>query len=171
MDPVSVIATISGLAITIEQIVAAIYRYGKGVNDAKKETNQLCSELFALKGALEHVRMNLQDAEASSTSAPASLSAPIIGTTEFSNMLDTTESALGDLLRRLEKPQGRINTALNRLTWPLKKDDIRDETQRLDRLKLYFILATTTDNLCVVSRPFLEPTEVCIQGDIKADVS
>ena len=159
MDPVSVIATISGLAITIEQIVAAIYRYGKGVNDAKKEMSQLCSELFALKGALEHVRLNLQNAEASS--APGLLSVPIIGTMEFSNMVDTTESALTDLLKRLEKPQGRINTALNRWTWPLKKDDIRDETQRLDRLKLYFILATTTDNLCVVSRPYLGPTEIC----------
>ena len=160
MDPVTVIATISGLAITIEQIVAAIYRYGKGVNDSRKEMNQLCSELFALKGALEHVRLNLQTAEASS--APVSLSVPIIGTMEFSNMVDTTESALTDLLKRLEKPQGRINTALNRLTWPLKKDDIRDETQRLDRLKLYFILATTTDNLFVVSRPCVKPTEICI---------
>ena len=158
MDPVSVIVTISGLAVTIEQIVAAIYRYGKGVNDSKKEMNQLCSELFALKGALEHVRLNLQNAEASSP--PGSLSVPIIGTMEFSSMVVTTESALTDLLKRLEKPQGRINTALNRLTWPLRKDDIRDETQRLDRLKLYFILATTTDNLCVVSRPCLEPTEI-----------
>lgn len=171
MDPVSVIATISGLAVTIEQIVAAIYRYGKGVNDSRKEMNQLCSELFALKGALEHVRINLQNAEASSTSAPGSLPVPIIGTTEFINMLDTTESALVDLLKRLEKPHGRVTTALNRLTWPLKQDDIRNETQRLDRLKLYFILATTTDNLCVVFRSCLEPTEMCIQGDIKANVS
>ncbi len=156
MDPVSVCATISGLAVTIEQIVAAIYRYGKGVNDSRKEMNQLCSELFALKGALEHVRMNLQDAEASSTSAAGSLSAPIIGTKEFINMLDTTESALADLLKRLEKPHGRVTTALNRLTWPLKKDDIRNETQRLDRLKLYFILATTTDNLETSKQMYLE---------------
>lgn len=171
MDPVTICATISGLALTIEQIVAAIYRYGKGVNDSKRETSQLCSELFALKGALEHFRMNLQDAEASAMPAPGSLSVPIIGTKEFSIMLDTTESALADLLKRLEKPNGRVATALSRLTWPLKKDDIRNETQRLDRLKLYFILATTSDNLCVVSRPCLEPTEICIQGDIKANLS
>ena len=170
MDPVTVCATISGLAVAIEQIVAAIYRYGKGVNDSRKEMSQLCSELFALKGALEHFRMNLQDAEATFTSAPGSLSVPIIGTKEFITMLDTTESALADLLKRLEKPNGRVATALNRLTWPLKKDDIRNETQRLDRLKLYFILATTSDNLCVVSGPCLEPTETSIQGDIKANV-
>ena len=162
MDPVTICATISGLALTIEQIVAGIYRYGKGVNDSKKEMRQLCSELLALKGALEHVRMDVQNTEASST---------IIGTKEFTHMLDTTKSALEDLSTRLEKPNGRVATALNRLTWPLKKDDIRDETQRLDRLKLYFILATTTDNLCVESRPCLRPTEICIQGDVKANVS
>ena len=171
MDPVSICATIAGLAVAIEQIVAAIYQYGKGVKDSRKEISQLCSELFALKGALEHVRLNLQDAGASSTSAPASLFSPIIGTKEFINMLDTTKSALADLSRRLEKPHGRVTIALNRLTWPLKKDDIRNETQRLDRLKLYFILATTTDNLCVVFRPCSEPAETCIQGNIKADVS
>ena len=163
MDPVSVCATISGLAVATEQIVAAIYQYGKGVKDSGKETSQLCSELFALKGALEHVRMNLQDAEASSTSAPASLFFPIIGTKEFINMLETTKLTLADLSKRLEKPHGRITTALNRLTWPLKKDDIRNETQRLDRLKSYFILAATTDNLCVVSRPCLELTKTCSQ--------
>lgn len=171
MDPVTICATISGLALTIEQIVAAIYRYGKGVNDSKKEMRQLCSELLALKGALEHVRMDVQDTEASSTSAPGSPFVPIIGTKEFTHMLDSAKSALEDLSARLEKPNGRVATALNRWTWPLKKDDIKAETQRLDRLKLYFILATTTDNLCVVSRPCLRPTEICIQGDVKANVS
>ena len=164
MDPLSACATIAGLAVAIEQIVAAIYQYGKGVKDSKKEISRLCSELFALKGALEHVRTNLQDAGASSMSAPASLFSPITTTKEFINMLDTTKSALADLFQRLEKPHGRITTALNRLMWPLKKDDVRNETQRLERLKSYFILAATTDNVCVVSRPCLQPTKICFPG-------
>ena len=171
MDPLSACTTIAGLAVAIEQIVAAIYQYGKGVKDSKKEICWLCSELFALKGALEQVRRNLQDAEASSMSAPATLFSPIIGTKEFINALDTTKLALADLFLRLERPHGRITTALNRLMWPLEKDDVRNETQRLERLKSYFILAVTTDNVCVVSRPLLQPTKICNQGSIEADVS
>lgn len=40
-----------------------------------------------------------------------------------------------------------MNAVLHSLSWPLKKEDIKNEVQRLGRLKSYFILPTTTDNL------------------------
>ena len=158
MDPVTVCATISGLVVAIEQIVALIYQYGKGVADAKKEISSMCSELFALKGALEHIRLNLQSIGASSIT-PFPFPSPIMGTKDFKEMLDTTTSAITALSKPFEKARGRVATALNRLTWPMKKTDIISETQRLERLKSYFILATTTDNLCLIPRPFSKSTE------------
>lgn len=151
MDPISISATMSGLVIAIEQIVGLIYKYGKGVRDARKEINQLCSELFALKAALEHIKMSTEstldigedDISDSSTLCDSTL----FGTLEFQNMLSTTESLLTDLAKRLDRAPGRLNSVLHNLTWPLKKDDIKSEVQRLERLKSYFILATATDNL------------------------
>ncbi|MCJ1425964.1 hypothetical protein MMC29_003865 [Sticta canariensis] len=52
------LALLTGLIVALEQIIGQIYKFGKGVKAAKKEINQLCSELFALKGSLEHIRMN-----------------------------------------------------------------------------------------------------------------
>ena len=139
MDPISACASISGLVIAIEQIIAAIYKYSKGVKDAKKETKQLCSELFALKAGLEHIRLDLgnTDDPLAPLQAPAS---PTTGTTEFDSMLDATKTLLESLDKRFKESSRRFNTALHRLAWPLRRDDIK-----------YFILATTTDNLYATS--------------------
>jgi hypothetical protein len=40
-----------------------------------------------------------------------------------------------------------MNAVLHSLSWPLKKEDIKSEVQRLGRLKCHFVLATTTDNV------------------------
>ena len=145
MDPVSV----SGLIIAVEQILCQIYTFGRGVHDVKKEITQLCSELFALKGALEHVRMSLDGTVelGKSQAAPQTLLSPLLKADEFSSMLSSADLLLRDLSKRLSKSPGRLNSILQSLAWPLKKDEIINTIQRLERLKSYLILATTTDNM------------------------
>ena len=146
MDPITISATISSLIIAVEQIVVVIYEYGSGVKGAEQEINRLCSELFALKASLEHVRTNLENAD----DQPGSYSAfysPLIRTDEFRSTLSTTESLIYDLTRRFERALGYVNAALHSLVWPWRKNDIMEEVQQLERLKSYFILATSTDNL------------------------
>ena len=147
MDP----ASLTGLIIALEQIIGQIFKFGNGVKAAKKEVNQLCSELFALKGSLEHIRMNFNNNKSfvEPDGALQSLFPPLLKTEECSRMFTATESLVVDLTKRLSPAPGRLNSMIQSLTWPLKKDDIRDFISRLERLKSYFLLATTSDNMYV----------------------
>ena len=48
-----------GLTAAIQQLLTTVYQFGQGVREAKAEINPLCSELLALKAALDHVQLNL----------------------------------------------------------------------------------------------------------------
>ena len=120
MDPITVSATISSLIIAVEQIVVVIHKYGSRVKGAKKEINRLCSELFALKAALEHVRMNLENADDQPRSYSAFYS-PLVRTDEFRSTLSTTESLIKDLTTRFEGAPGHVNAAMHSLAWPWKR--------------------------------------------------
>ncbi|KAI9849685.1 MAG: hypothetical protein M1837_002811 [Sclerophora amabilis] len=158
MDPTSVAA----LVIAIGQVLASIYRNGKDAKDTSKEVNHLCSELFGLRSALEHLRMNLEScAEVSGPGeAPHAFSSPHVKTQEFSAMLSDADSLVQELHKCLERKPGRLNSVLYSLTFPLKKDDIKTYIQRLERQKTYFILTTTTDNLDLSRCIYLEVRSV-----------
>lgn len=147
MDP----ASLTGLIIAVEQIISQIYKFGKGLKDAKKEINQLCSELFALKACLEHIRITFNNSKAfvEPDGALQSLFSPLLETEECSCMLTATESLMQDLVEKLSIGSGRLDSMMQSLTWTLKKDEIKDFIQRLERLKSYFLLATTSDNMYV----------------------
>lgn len=147
MDPASII----GLTAAIQQIVKAIYRFGHGVAESKKEINQLCSELLALKAALEHVQINLSFSHGPKSEAPnvapQSLVSTNLSTPEFKAMISSAETILKELLARLDTKPGAFKASLQRLTWPLIKDDVQRYVERLHRLTSWFVLATTSDNL------------------------
>ena len=154
MDPVSVI----GCAAAIQQLLNCVYQgyqYGKGVYEAKKEINQLCSELLGLKAALEHIELNLglnRSLElGASEDAQRILSSSNFSTPEFHEMLSSTQTILKELLARLDvKPTSRLAASMQKLRWPLVKDDIKVYIDRLERSKSWFIFATTSDNVYVV---------------------
>ena len=145
MDPVSAI----GLAAGVQQLLGCIFRFGQGVREAKREINQLCSELFGLKAALEHVALITRfdgnvDAKGDAQQMLVSSS---FSTPEFQEMLSFTNDVLTQLLRKLEPKPSRFQSSLQRLAWPLIKDDVKLYIERLERSKKWFILATTSDNL------------------------
>ncbi len=145
MEPVSIV----GLAAAIQQLVTAIYQVGQGVREAKKEMNQLCSELLALKAALEHVQLNLghqNDTGVGSEDPQSILSSSNLNTPDFKNMLASTNAILQDLLARLHPNSSRFKSSLQRISWVLMKEDIKRDTQRLERSKTWFILATTSES-------------------------
>lgn len=145
MEPVSIV----GLAAAIQQLVTAIYQVGQGVREAKREMNQLCSELLALKAALEHVQLNLgqqNDTGVGSEDPQSILSSSNLNTPDFKNMLASTNAILQDLLARLQPNSSRFKSSLQRISWVLMKEDIKRDTQRLERSKTWFILATTSES-------------------------
>jgi hypothetical protein len=141
MDPVSVV----GLIGVVQQLTICISQYVIAAKGARKEINRLCSELFALKGALEHISLNV-DALGDS---------PIFNTAEFTGITLATAQILRELQVKLDA-KGSVRRALQALTWPLKKDEIADYMQRLERLKTYYVVATTTNSLDLCREIYLE---------------
>jgi hypothetical protein len=156
MDPVS----IAGLAVLTGQIANSIYNYGAGVRNARKEIDQLCVDLFALKGTLEHVRLHIEsckfideDADASST---FSMSSQVFRTDEFNDMIASTDELLQNLARLVEKSPNRRGKIVHYLMWPLTRSEVQEYTSRLEKMKSYFILAITSDNLEVSKQVYSE---------------
>jgi len=145
MDPVSVI----GISAAIQQLLSCIFKYGQGVREAKREINQLCSEFLGLKAAIEHVQLILQPSDVTDTTADVRsiLSSSMFATSEFHEMLSFTNDVLKQFLDRLETKTTRFQSSLQRLSWPLIKDDVKLYVERLERSKQWFILSMTSDNL------------------------
>lgn len=144
MDPVSII----GLTAAIQQILKSVYNFTQGVRESKSEINQLCSEMLALKAALEHIQINLSLDDDSGTSKAASpfLSSPNFSTPEFKDMVSSAQAILMDLRARLEVKPSRLKTSLQRMAWPLVKDDVQRYVERLHRLTSWFVLTAISDN-------------------------
>lgn len=150
MDP----ASITGLTAAIQQLLSCVYKlytYGESVHEAKNEINQLCSELLALKAALEHVQLNLELSRSAeldlSGNVQSMLSSSNFATPEFEDMISSTESVIKELLTRLEVKPGRFRSSVQRLAWPLvRNNEVKRYLDRLDSAKKWFILATTSDN-------------------------
>ena len=147
MDPASII----GLSAAIQQILSSIYKFGKGLYEAKTEINLLCSELHALKAALEHIQLNLQldsnqDVDTTEVSQRI-LSSFNFSTPEFEKMVLFTEDVLNKLQARLDIKSSPFKSSILAVKWSLLKDSIKLDIERLERSKRWFILATTSDNL------------------------
>jgi hypothetical protein len=156
MDP----ASVAGLIVLAGQIANSIYQYGNDVRNARREIDQLCVDLFALKGTLEHVRLHIEsckliddDVDSSST---FTLPSQIFRTDEFDGMLSSTDALLRDLYGVLNKTRDRKRNIMQHLTWPFTKKEMQEYTDRLEKMKSYFILAITSDNLEVSKQIFFE---------------
>ena len=160
MDPASIIGVIG----SIQQILQAVYAYGSSVREAKTEINQLCSELLALKAALEHVHLNSNVDQLSAgmenlglaKEAQEILSTSNFATPEFEQMVLSTNHIVNELLSRLQQKSGKFNAAKQRLMWHIVKDDIKRDIDRLNRMKSFFILATTSDNTILCRESYLK---------------
>lgn len=147
MDPTSVV----GLLAAIQQLLSCVYKFGQGLYEAKREINLLCSELLALKAALEHVQLNFQLESAtdhdSAEDAQRILASSNFATPEFQKMLVFTDDILTQLQAKLDKKPGTFRSSLRILEWPMVKNEVSLYIARLERSKRWFILATTSDNL------------------------
>ena len=130
-------------------MLGCILNYGQGVREAKREINQLCSELLGLKAALEHIQLLSQSRDDSDDTSDAQsiLSSSNFSTPEFAKMISFTEEVLKQLSTKLETKSSRFHSSMQKLTWPLVKDDVKLFVERLERSKQWFVLAMTSDNL------------------------
>lgn len=128
MDPASIVGVIGVAA----QALKLIKAYGDAVSDCRDEVASLRVELFCLKSALAQIERDV-------------LLAPEHETAEFRWMLEEAHSLLVSLTESIQAGASRGSRLVQRLTWPLKRQHVKDLTGQLERMKTYFILVATSD--------------------------
>ena len=142
-------ADLSGLILTVLglsfNVASTLYTYSQNVKAASDGIPRLSTELFALIGILEHVKLQRQRA------VPASSAQSLgVGSTEsLRKVLEDTLGFLPKLKAALDPPQGRFKSAVQKLKWPLKEKETSSYLQQLERVKTYLILSQVTDDMLV----------------------
>ena len=154
VDPISV----TSLAIQIGDVIWRVYEYGKEVKEWKAEVRALCEELCALKGVLEHMQQRYEFSQ--NNDDPKDGTVKFMESTEFFDMIRSTTEFLDGLLSRLTIPKDKIRRAVKALAWPLNKSDILVDTERLGRVKAWFVMTMMSDNLDLSKDTYLEVREL-----------
>jgi hypothetical protein len=144
MDPIS----IAELSITITEVVERLYEYIVAVKDAKRDILRLTQELFALKGALEHL-----DSQSKKAQLDDSIAAQV------DSMLCLTRETLDDIQKKLVSPKSGFGRAMQRLAWPFQAGDIDKYLNAIERSKTWFIMVLMTDS---------SDTTLAIQDELKS---
>ena len=130
MDPVS----IAGLVLTIGDVVSSLYEYSNSVKDSKDDIRKLTQEVFALKGALEHM----------SATTRTYLSNERHGNDEKGiqneGMLNMAKETLGTLSKKLAEPKNKFQKTTQALKWPFTKKEIERYIVIIERCKTWFIM-------------------------------
>lgn len=150
MDPASVI----GILGVIGQLITTIYAYGDGVAGHKAEVAQLRAELFGLQAVFNQIQADYKQNENQSSEDPPSYDvatspflSPALASPETGEMLRETASTLEGLAESLKLGGTTISKISRQFLWPLRRERVLDLVNHLERLKSYFILAITSDNL------------------------
>jgi len=147
-DVSGLILTVIGLSFTV---ASTIYGFAQDVKAASDSIRGLSSELYALIGVLEHVRLQRQQAAPAEPRASPESQGP----SSVKQVLEETLVFLQELKRSLDLPQGRLKVAVHKVKWPLKDNETKSHLQRLERVKTYFILSQVTEEMCVQEIPLL----------------
>ena len=118
MDPLSISASV----LTISQAVSQIYSLAKTVKDSKVEIQRLCDKLFALKGVLEHIQLQVASLGDTSSRKESGIEAaeqlPLaMNSPEFKEMLGSTQTFIKEIIKDIPETKG-FKAALQRLSWP-----------------------------------------------------
>lgn len=143
MDPFTISTGIAGfLSLTLE-IIKVLNDYASGVSSATKEANNLLAEANALKPVLEQLVEFLRSEEAQQVSFDKN--AVLYSTITLSGKIE----GLYKKLRGLCTPKnGGFGHIVERVQWPLKKDECQQIAEELRRF------TTTLQFSCAVKNWF-----------------
>ncbi|KAF2188023.1 hypothetical protein K469DRAFT_685351 [Zopfia rhizophila CBS 207.26] len=138
-EPLSVI----GVVLAIPAVIKLLLGYCSDTKGAKKDIQGHITELFTLKGILEHIK-NQQD---TFHAGPIPSMPPKYASKEFLQVLAATNQILQSLQMSLEPKQSCFGQSVQRMTWTFKKGEVEEQFRRLERAKTWFIVMMTADNL------------------------
>jgi hypothetical protein len=177
MDPV-------GLTTTIVNVVERLAHYAISVKGAKEDIRRISQELFALKGALEHLATwqpsaaSLPPVTAMETDGdpPPSLH-PVAGdpqqAVQMESMAQMTSETLEILSKKLgctepsdsnmnanetdgKKSAKKFKAVVQNLKWPFQKADVDHIVASLERAKTWYIMVITQDGADLTAGVFAE---------------
>jgi len=149
MDPLSLAASVAGLASIVATVVSTTYTYGSSVIGASEAKKSFLGELQTLRAILRQLEDLVVQADAS--------------TAEFSRVsgglgsaVDECKSCVEEVLQKLRDKQdaGRIKTTVHHLTWPFTEKDTLKTVAMLDRFRGTFQLALSLDTWYVYHKGF-----------------
>jgi hypothetical protein len=158
MDPLSLTFATITLLQTATSIVQICYAYRTGLKDATKDVTRLTEEVTSLRGVLESLVKLSETAEIADTSdrgdgvdASAQSHLPALKLLlKPDGPLDHCTAELEALKEKLTAPTTGWKTtsfgkAVRKLKWPMTEQDITNTLNNIERLKITFNLALTTD--------------------------
>ena len=142
MDPLSIAASIAGLASLSDVIFRRLFHYLKDTKNAEKDVKSLKDEVNALNGVLHNLLLVAQDLESDST---------II----YSTGLDHVNSCLATLHTLedefdkvgLSAPRSKMRRTVKKLTWPFKAINVKKYVDELRQHRDNLNLALTADSI------------------------
>ena len=168
MDPLSATASVAGVLALAVQLVKGVYKVAQVARDYRKELNELGAELAALTGFLMTLKASITPADgsestSSGTPSSGSSSPSLSSKTSFSDssyeLVDIAKPPRAFLVEQMMNEMiacQRILEDVNRflshsfpkrylnfrkqITWVLKRADIQDLLDKVERHKLNFVL-------------------------------
>lgn len=133
MDPLSVAASVAGLASLSIELSLLIGRYYISVKNASRDIQDIQSELESLSATLKRVEEVLRsDSIRSNTSLFTSSSVLV-------SALNACKSKIREMSLILEKPdKGSLSRAWERLKWPFNEKEVRKFLEALRRYTATF---------------------------------
>ncbi|KAJ4129179.1 hypothetical protein NW768_007714 [Fusarium equiseti] len=159
-DPLSIAASIGGLAALAGKICKTLIDYGKSVKDARMDVGILTTELRVLSGMLTNLSLLAASLEASNSSNKF-----------FSSVqLNELERVILDLEGKLERAKSsfdanKVKSVIQKLKWPFSKDDMMKLVEEIRAHKATINLALSADTLETLVQCFKT------QSDMKAEVT
>lgn len=140
MDPLSLAASIAGVAGFVATVVSTTYSYGSSVIHASKAVKEFLAELQSLRTALQQLETIITTI---GTSVPqyAQVSAKV------ASSVNDCKISLEELQGKLEKRQnaGKLKGAMYRMGWPLAEKDTLSAINVLARYRGQFQFALNID--------------------------
>ncbi|RBR18897.1 uncharacterized protein FIESC28_05819 [Fusarium coffeatum] len=141
-DPLSIAASIGGLAALAGKVCKTLIDYGKAVKDARMDVGILTTELRVLSGMLTNLSLLAASLEASSSNNS------FFG--EF--QLDQLKAMVENLDEKLAKAETKFQASkatsiIQKLKWPFSKDDMMKLVEEVRAQKATINLALSADTL------------------------
>lgn len=118
------------VAIAVGSIIKALYDFSDSAKGASKETRELIQELYALKGALEHIDVLGQDLDAATQSQVK----------DMLLVIKETLDLIGEQLHRSRKAIIKQS-----IVWPFKSSEVQKHLGALERAKTWLIMVLMKD--------------------------